>query len=281
MLRIVTDGAADMPPEWEKEFDIHIVPINIQFGDKTYLQNVDLDNAGFYRMVDETRTIPKTAQPSPHQFSEYYKKIAQKGDTIISIHVTSKLSGTYASAVQAAEDVKESFKVFPVNSMVGSVAIGLMCREARKMDRAGLSPEEIVRKLEGIRGRVRAVFTMDTLEYARMSGRVGALQAAMASIMNVKPITILKDGVLNMAERVRTRKASVARIIAIGEEEFGKTPVYLGVLQANDRPAGETLMAEARKHFNVVGEPVLTDLSISVAANLGPGTVGLVLYPVE
>ena len=281
MLRIVTDGAADMPPEWEKEFDIHIVPINIQFGDKTYLQNVDLDNAGFYRMVDETRTIPKTAQPSPHQFSEYYKKIAQKGDTIISIHVTSKLSGTYASAVQAAEDVKESFKVFPVDSMVGSVAIGLMCREARKMDRAGLSPEEIVRKLEGIRGRVRAVFTMDTLEYARMSGRVGALQAAMASIMNVKPITILKDGVLNMAERVRTRKASVARIIAIGEEEFGKTPVYLGVLQANDRPSGETLMAEARKHFNVVGEPVLTDLSISVAANLGPGTVGLVLYPVE
>ena len=281
MLRIVTDGAADMPPEWEKEFDIHIVPINIQFGDKTYLQNVDLDNAGFYRMVDETRTIPKTAQPSPHQFSEYYRKIAQKGDTIISIHVTSKLSGTYASAVQAAEDVKKSFKVFPVNSMVGSVAIGLMCREARKMDHAGFSPEEIVRKLEGIRGRVRAVFTMDTLEYARMSGRVGALQAAMASIMNVKPITILKDGVLNMAERVRTRKASVARIIAIGEEEFGKTPVYLGVLQANDRPSGETLMAEARKHFNVVGEPVLTDLSISVAANLGPGTVGLVLYPVE
>ena len=281
MLRIVTDGAADMPPEWEKEFDIQVIPINIQFGDKTYLQNVDLDNAGFYKMVDETRTIPKTSQPSPHQFTEFYKKIAQKGDAIISIHVTSKLSGTYASAVQAAEEVKESFKVFPVDSMVGSVAIGIMCREARKMDRAGKSPEEIVKKLEGIRERVRAVFTLDTLEYARMSGRVGALQAALASVMNVKPIAVLKDGVLNMAERVRTRKASVARVIAIGVEEFGKTPVYLGILQANDKPSGETLMAEARKHFNVVGEPVLTDLSISVAANLGPGTVGLVLYPVE
>jgi len=114
-----------------------------------------------------------------------------------------------------------------------------------------------------------------------MSGRVGALQAALASIMNVKPIAILKGGMLNMAERVRTRKASIARIIAIAEEEFGMTPVYLGVLQANDRKSGEALMAEARQHFNVVGEPVLTDLSISVAANLGPGTVGLVLYPVE
>jgi DegV family protein with EDD domain len=281
MLKIVTDGAADMPPEWEKEFEIEVIPINILFGEKTYLQNIDIGNAAFYKMVDETKTIPKTSQPSPHQFAEFYKKIAKKGDVIISIHVTSKLSGTYASAVQAAEDVKGLFRVLPVDSMVGSVAIGFMCREARKMDRAGKNPEQIVNKLMGVREHVRAFFTMDTLEYAKMSGRVGAVQAAMASIMNVKPIAILKDGVLNIAERVRTRKASVARIIAMAEEEFGKTPVYLGVLQANDRPSGEALMAEAKKHFNVVGEPVLTDLSISVAANLGPGTVGLVLYPVE
>ena len=281
MLKIVTDGAADMPPEWEKEFDIEVIPINILFGEKTYLQYVDLDNAGFYKMVDETKTIPKTSQPSPHQFAEFYKKIAKKGDVILSIHVTSKLSGTYASSVQAAEDVKGLFQVLPIDSMVGSVAIGFMCREARKMDRAGKSPEQIVNSLVGIRERVRAFFTLDTLEYAKMSGRVGALQAAMASIMNVKPIAVLKGGVLNMAERVRTRKASIARIIAMAEEEFGKTPVYLGVLQANDRPSGEALMAEAKEHFNVVGEPVLTDLSISVAANLGPGTVGLVLYPVE
>ena len=281
MLRIVTDGAADMPPAWEKEYDIQVVPINIQFGEKTYLQNVDLDNAGFYRMVDETRVIPKTAQPSPHQFVEFYKKVAQKGDTILSIHVTSKLSGTYASAVQAAEEVKDLFRVLPVDSMVGSVAIGMMCREARKMDRAGKSPDEIVKTLEGIRERVRAIFTLDTLEYARLSGRVGTMQAALASLMNVKPIAILKDGVLNIAERVRTRKASVARVIEIGKHEFGMTPVYLGILQANDMPSGQALMNEACKHFNVIGEPVLTDLSISVAANLGPGTVGLVLYPVE
>jgi len=281
MLKIVTDGAADMPPAWEKDYDIQVVPINIQFGEKTYLQYIDLDNAGFYKMVDETRTIPKTSQPSPHQFAEFYKKVAQKGDTIISIHVTSKLSGTYASAVQAAEDVKHLFRVLPVDSMIGSVGIGMMCREARKMDREGMSPDEIIRRLEGVRGRIRAIFTLDTLEYARLSGRVGAMQAALASLMNVKPIAILKDGILNIAERVRTRKASIARIIEIAEHEFGKTPIYLGVLQANDLRSGEALMAEACKHFNVVGEPVLTDLSISVAANLGPGTVGLLLYPVE
>ena len=81
MLRIVTDGAADMPVEWEREFDIGVVPINIRFGERTFLQYVDLDNSGFYRMVAETRTIPKTAQPSPHQFAEFYEKIADQGDS--------------------------------------------------------------------------------------------------------------------------------------------------------------------------------------------------------
>jgi DegV family protein with EDD domain len=281
MLRIVTDGAADMPPAWEKEFDIQVIPINIRFGEKSYLQNVDLDTPGFYKMVKETGTIPKTSQPSPHQFVEFYKKIAQPGDTIISIHITSVLSGTYASAVQAAEEVKDTYKVFPIDSAVGSAGIGLMCREIRKMDRAGKSAEEVVKYIEGIRHRVRLVVTLDTLEFAKMSGRVKTLQAALASLLNVKPIAILRDGDLKMAERVRTRKASLDRILEIGKEEFGDKPIYLAIVQANDKASGESLMAEAKKLFNCQGEVVMTELSISVAANLGPGTVGLVLYPVK
>ncbi len=278
MLRIVTDGAADMPPAWEKEYDIQMIPVNIQFGEKTYLQFVDLDNEGFYKLVDESKKIPKTAQPSPHQFVEFYKKIAQKGDTIISIHVTSRLSGTYASAVSAAEEVKGLFNVFPVDSKVGSAGIGLMCREARKLERAGKSAEEIVKYLETIRDRVLVILTLDTLDYARMSGRVGTLQAALASALNVKPIAVLRDGTLNMAERVRTRKAALERVISMAKEEFGDQPIYLAVVQARDPRSGEALLEQAEKQFNAK-DTVMTELSISVAANLGPGTVGLVLYP--
>ena len=147
--------------------------------------------------------FPKTSQPSPHQFVEFYKKIAQPGDTILSIHITSKLSGTYASAVQAAEELKGTYTVVPVDSMVGSVAIGFMCREARKMERSGRTVEQIVKALEAVRGRIRVYLTLDTLEYARMSGRVGAMQAALASLMNVKPIAVLTNGVLNMTEKVQ------------------------------------------------------------------------------
>jgi len=280
MLRIVTDGASDIPMGWEEEYAIEVIPINILFGEKTYLQDIDLDSAGFYDLVDQTRKIPKTSQPSPHQFTEFYKRIAQNGDTILSIHVTSKLSGTYASAVAASDELKNVMKVVPFDSAGGSLGLGLMCREARKMDRAGKSVEQIVRYLEGVRDRIRIILTLDTLEYARMSGRVGTLSAALASILNVKPIAVLNHGVVNMVEKVRTRKAALARVIDMAVAEFGDQPLYLGIVHARDIVSGSLLMEQARKRFNCK-ETMLTDLSISLAANFGPGTVGLVLYPVD
>ncbi len=280
MLRIVTDGAADMPPEWGSEFGIDTIPINVQFGEKTYLQFVEMDFDGFYKMVEETKKIPKTSQPSPHQFTEFYKKIVQKGDTILSIHVTSKLSGTYASAVAAADDVKDMFKVVTVDSAGGSMGLGFMCRAARRMERAGKSVDEIVKYLESVRDRVQLILTLDTLEYARMSGRVGAFSAALASVLNIKPVAKLENGVVNMVDKVRTRKAALQRVIELGKSAFGDGPVQLAVVHARDPQSGQILLEEARKQFKVV-DTVVTDLSISLAANFGPGTVGLVLYPAE
>lgn len=280
MLRIVTDGAADILPEWAKEYGIDMIPVNILFGEKSYLQGEELDNEGFYKLVDETRRIPKTSQPSPHQFVEFYRKIAQKGDTILSIHITAKLSGTYTSAVAAAEELKDEINVIPIDSANGSLGIGLLCREARKLEREGKSVDEIVKYVEGKKNSVRVILTLDTLEYAKMSGRVKTLQAALASVLNVKPIAILRDGDLNMAERVRTRKAALDRVIAIAKEEFGSKPVYLGVVHARDLKSGRALLDDAKSHFNCV-ETMISELSISIAANLGPGTVGLIVYPTE
>ncbi|HKJ39202.1 MAG TPA: DegV family protein [Anaerolineales bacterium] len=280
MLRIVTDGAADLLPGWGSEYGIDMIPVNILFGEKSYLQGVELDNEGFYKLVDETKRIPKTSQPSPFQFSEFYRKIAQKGDTIISIHITSKVSGTYASAVSAAEEVKDEFNVIPIDSACGSLGIGLMCREIRKMERAGKSVDDILSYIEDIKYNVRVILTLDTLEYAKMSGRVKTLQAALASVLNVKPIAILRDGDLSMSERVRTRKGSLDRVIEIAKEEYGDKPVYLAVIHARDIKSGEGLLEQAKKSFNHQ-ETMISELSISIAANLGPGTVGLVVYPLE
>ncbi len=278
MLRIVTDSTADMPASWEKEYDIQIIPINIQFGEKTYLQGVDLSNEDFYRMVEESGKIPKTSQPSPFQFTEFYKRVAKEGATILSIHVTSKLSGTFDSAVAAARELAGKYNVIPFDSASGSMAIGFMCREARLMERAGAAIQKIQERLEKIRSQVSIVLTLDTLDYARMSGRVGTLQAALASVLNVKPIVVLHDGILEMSEKVRTRSKALERVLELVSEKFGKQPVNVSVIHARDIKSGQALMELARKRFDC-RDIVLADLAISLVANFGPGTVGLIAYP--
>ncbi len=278
MLRIVTDGAADMPPGWEKDFDIQVVPMNIQFGEKTYLQGVDLSNDDFYRMVKESGKIPKTSQPTPYQFEQKYCEVAQKNDTVLSLHVTSRLSGTFESAVKAARNLAGKLNVIPFDSGCGSAALGMMCREVRLMERSGATLQRILERLGQIRQNVQIVLTLEKLDYARMSGRVGALQAAIASALNVKPIISLRDGILEMTERVRTRSKAITRVVEVLINRFGQQPVNAAAVHAGDPESARTLEEQVRKIFNL-RDLILTDLSIAVAANLGPGTVGLVVYP--
>lgn len=280
MLKIVLDGAGDVPEEWLADYDLHVIPINIHFGEQTYLQGVTLSNADFYRLVEANRAIPKTSQPSPQQFVDFYKRIAQPGDTILSIHVTSKLSGTFASAELAARELEGEYRVIPFDSGCGSAAQGYMCREARDLERAGASVADILQRLEFMRRQMQIILTLDTLDYARMSGRVKALQAALASLLNVKPIVVLKDGVLDMADRVRTRRRAMECVVEMVSGEFARRKVNVAIVHAQDPEAGLILKELVKSALNCQ-EIITTSLSISVAANLGPGTVGVVAYPVD
>jgi DegV family protein with EDD domain len=280
MLRIVMDGAGDMPADWSQEFDIDVIPINIHFGEQTFLQGVDMSDEDFYRIADESGTIPKTSQPSPAQFVEFYKRIAEPGDTILSIHVTGKLSGTVESAEIAARELQGQYNVIPVDSYSGSAAMGYMCREARQMQRAGVPLQKILDRLEFIRQNINIVLTLNNLEYARKSGRVKALQAALASLLNVKPIIVLTSGVLDMADRVRTRSRSLEYVVDRVIARVGERPVNAAVVHAQDPHSGDLLMDLVKARLNCK-DLIKTGLAISVAANLGPGTVGVVAYPVE
>lgn len=282
MIRIVTDGAVDLPADWYGQYDIQRIPINVHFGEeKTFIQDEELSMDEFYKLVDsKSLPHPKTSQPSPHQFVEFYKKIAQPGDTILSIHITSKLSGTYASSVAAAEELKGTFNIVPVDTLSGTMGTAFMCRTARQMERDGKSVDEIVKYIEGVRSKSYIILTLDTLEYARRSGRVGALRSALASALNLKPIALLKDGVVDMVDRVRTRKAAVERVLELAKESVGDAPVYVGVVHARDEATSKSLLEEAKKRFNVK-EAFTADLAISLVINFGPGTVGIVLYPAE
>jgi len=280
MLRIVTDGGADFPEGWEALYEVYTIPLRIQFGDRTYLQGQDIGPWNFYQLVQERHEIPRTSLPSPGQIMEFYRNIAQKGDTILSIHLGSKLSGTYAAVQLAARELVNEINVFPFDSGAGSAIMAMMCREARLLDRAGISVQDILTKLGTIRENLTVVFTLDTLDFASMNGRVNALQKALTSVLNIKPIVTLRDGLLQMADKVRTRQKAIDKIIDFASQRVGKLPVNVAVVHAADPEMADWLMQKMRQIFNC-RELVLTDLSIPVAANLGPGAVGIMVYPVD
>jgi len=280
--RIVTDTTCDLPPDMVKEYDITIVPINIQFGTETYQEGVDMDWDLFYRKIEEMGILPTTSQPSIGAFAEIYRRLAREegAEAIISTHVTSKLSGTYQSAFQAAEEVKDEVKVYPHDSLAGSAALGLACVEASRMARAGKPPEEIVARLDEIRSRINVVLVLENLEYPRKSGRVGGLSAALGSILKMKPIIDLKDGLLDTAETVGTRRKSLDRLLDIVEERVGTTtPINFGVVHARAPEVGEEMLARARERFNCQ-DSYLYELCASLVVHFGPGTIGLCFYEV-
>ena len=280
MIRIVMDGAGDMPQDWQSKYDIKIIPINIHFENKVFLQGIDMSNDEFYHLAESTGVIPKTSQPSPQQFVDFYNEIAKDGDTIVSLHVTSKLSGTFNSAVVAAQELKNKLNVIPFDSGSGSAALGFMCKEVRHLEQAGATIQSIINRLEDIRRNVSIVLTLDTLEYARRSGRVNALQATIASIINIKPVIILKDGMLEMKEKVRTRHRAINRVLEIIHERVDDRLVNIAVVHSQSIDAARELMTKVQQTFRV-NEAIISDLSIGVAANLGPGTIGIAVYAVN
>ncbi len=280
MLKIVTDGAADMPDGWEKSYDIQILPLSVRFGDRTYTQGVDLGPSNFYELVRLNRIFPKTSLPSPQQVIDFYRGIVRKGDNILSVHIASKLSGTFSVIQMAAGELAGEIDVFPFDSGAGSAAQGWMCREARILERAGASINDIIQRLERARQCLTVIFTVDNLEFAHLSGRVNSLQSALSSLLRIKPIIILRDGLLFAGEKVRTRQKALDRILDCVKERVGQQRIMLAVVHAADPETAQALVERAKTLFNIK-ETFITDLAIPVAAHLGPGTVGIVAIPLE
>ncbi len=281
MIRIVTDSTGDLPTEFLQRHDITVVPINIQFGTESYLDGVEIDHATFYRKIEESGVLPKTSQPSPAQFEEYYNRLAEAGASdIISVHVTAKLSGTFQSAEMAKETVADRVRVHPFDSAGGSAGLGYMALEAARLAEAGESVDAILARLETLRDRVNILLTLKDLRFAQMSGRVGTLQGSLASLLNIKPIVVLEDGLLDVSEKVRTRRKAVDRMIEMMVERVGTAePVNLAAIHAEAPEEGRALLERAQATFNYQEtDSFLSDLALSLAVQFGPGTLGLIAY---
>lgn len=277
MIKIIVDSTQNLAEDYLAKHDIRTAPITIQFGNETYRENIDIDRETFYRKIEEMGIIPTTSQPTPGAYADFYRELSKDGHQILVIAITSKLSGTYDSAILAKSMVPEAdVEVF--DSMTISSGTGWMVMEAVRAVEAGKSRDEIVARLSDIRDNSVLVLTPATLKYLQMSGRVGALKGALGALLNVKPIIYLKDGMLEAGESVRTRGKTIDRLVEFMKESVGVSePVNLAVIHAAIPDEGQALAERVKAEFNVK-EVLIHDLVASLAVHGGPGIIGLFGY---
>jgi DegV family protein with EDD domain len=282
-IRIVTDSTADIPISLREELGIEMVPLKIHIGDETYLDGVTLKSEQFYEKQAAASTFPSTSQPSPVEFLEMYKKLAEAEPDveIISIHLSSALSGTYQSAVLACSMLEEQVKVHLIDSKSASYGIGILALEAAKAARVGKSVEQITEHLHKLRDSIRIYFLVDTLEYLQKGGRIGKASALFGSLLNIKPIlTVDKDGEVSALDKVRGQKKAMGRIMELLEKDFAGKSIHVHVAHSNSLEAAEQLDAQIQERFDVKSMDYLV-LGPVIGAHTGTGTVAAFVYPAE
>jgi DegV family protein with EDD domain len=271
-LRVVTDSTCDLPQSLVDEYGITIVPAYINFGEQSYQDGVDISRTEFYEKLPESDPLPTTAAPSIDAFKKVYAQLAAEGATeILSIHISHTLSNFINSAKKAAEE----FTTIPVtvhDSGQLSLALGLLALKAAKAAQEGCDMDEIIKILEDAGKRTFAFAKLDTLDYLRRGGRLSHLQHSIVSMLDIKPILKMNQGVSKM-EMVRTRKKSFKRLKQLAKE-FG-TPEVIGITHANAPDQVQELIEEING-FCPEQVPLINITTPVLGTHVGPGTVCIV-----
>jgi DegV family protein with EDD domain len=211
-VRIVTDSTADLPPELVKELGITVVPIYVRFGEEVYRDGVDISGDEFYRRLENTTVHPSTVQPGPQDFLEVYRKLSKGADGIVSVHISTKLSGTYNSALMAKDMLDTGCPVEVIDSKEVTMGLGLIVIMAATMAKGGESRDKIVKEVKKAAPKIHLLCLFDTLKYLLLGGRIGKAKALLGSILNVKPMLSVKDGEVIPAGQARTRAKGIDKL---------------------------------------------------------------------
>ena len=208
-IKIVTDSTADLPLQLAKDLGITVVPVYLRFGDEVFRDRVDISEDAFYHRLTHDHVHPSTTQPSPQDFIDIYKELSKKADGIISIHVSSKLSGTCNSALQGIEAVGKECPIEVIDSQEVTMGLGLLVIAANEMAQSGRSLQQVAKEVKEMIPSIHVLGLLDTLKYLALGGRIGKLQALLGSVLNVKPMLTVKDGVLAPTGRARSRAKGI------------------------------------------------------------------------
>lgn len=271
-IRLVTDSTCDLPDSVIAQYNITVAPAYINVGQKSYLDGVDLTREQFYRNLPTFSPHPTTAAPAPGYFTEIYNRLAAEGATeVLSIHISAQLSAFLNSARLGAE-ATDAVRVTLFDSRQVTMGLGLLVLTAARALADGRSVAETVQLLSERTGRARVYAGLDTLEYLQRGGRVSGLQASIGSLLKIKPVLEIKDGLVHPSERVRTRKRLMPRLIEI-VQGMGRLE-ELAVLYTGDRQEAQEFYDLVAPYFPAGSARLLAEVGPAVGVHAGPGALG-------
>ncbi len=280
MVRIVTDSSAYLPSNLVKQYGIRVVPLHVLFGRTSYRDGVDLSTAEFYRKLRESRAFPTTTQPSAGEFRKAYADLVSAGHDVISIHISSKLSGTVSSAQTAAAMFPHA-TVTVVDTPWVSLALEMVVLEAARAACRGESHTQVLTRVQDLMPRLNLLFAVDTLEYLKRGGRIGGAAALLGTVLNIKPVLHMVDGRIEVLDRARTKAAARRRLLQEVETRVKPgSSLHLGVLHAGAEVEAQQVADNLCKRWTCL-KTFLAEIGPVVGAHVGPGTVGVAFYAEE
>lgn len=277
-IAIVTDSTSDLSPQLCQHYGVESVPLYVLFDGKMHRDGLDITPADLYSGLKAGKKTPSTSQPSPAEFAAAYGRALQHAQQVLSIHISGQLSGTVGSARLAAQEFGGKVTVVDTHSV--TMGLGMRVIRAVELARAGQSVDDIVAELDRVTAKADLRFTVDTLDFLRINGRIGGAQALLGSLLNIKPILVVRGGRVESGGRVRGRTKAVQDMV----EHVRAYAAKYGAIRAAFlyTVGGEGLLHEMKAGLSGVSFEDLGDHAIGavVATHAGPGAMGVALEPV-
>ena len=265
---VVTDSTADLPREWQARYDVQVVPLKVLFGQETFRDGVDMTNEQFFQRLAAATTLPTTSAPSPGEFAEVYRRLAQDHDGCISIHLGAQLSAT-AEAARVGAQAVEGFKVDVIDSQTVSMPVAFLCRVAAESESLEAATAAVRQRVP----KTRVLALLDTLRYLEMGGRLSRAQAMIGTMLDLKPLLLVANAEIKPVDRVRTRSRAVSRMV---EYFKGDLPVeHMAVMHAQAADEAEQIAAALREDFPD-GEVTVGQIGSVLGTHTGPKALGIV-----
>ena len=277
-IKIICDSLSDIPKDLLEKYDIEVVPLTVILNGKEYKDGIDITKEEFYKILRDEKVYPKTSQATYAQFTEVFEKYIKQGKEIIYISGSSSATGTYQSANMAKNDL-DTDNIYTYDSQTFSFGIGYLVVKAAELAKEGKSPNEIIEILNDIREKSYLLFSVDTLDYLKNGGRISSTKATIGSILNIKPILDVKDGLVSSVAQVRGKKNVISKMIELVKENCGEDLsnqiIYIGY--SDDFKEKEKLTDAIKEEFNPIDIQYFM-VGTCIGAHSGPGVTGLLAF---